>query len=975
MRRLWRLAITNWWSSPGRTAAAVISVAIGVGTVVVITNVYETARRTVTDDVVARWLGAAHVSIYPPGAHWGTLDPTLADALRDIDNVAHVTARLQRRARLIPAADADRLLESRWSWVDAIGITPETDRHFRTLPDLRGRTIEPNERGVAVIDRDIASTWNLSLGDAIVLAPHAGGTRTALTVVGFFGGQKVAEFQQSAVYLALADVQGLKNEPDAVSVIDVMLTDATQAPLADAKTAIEAVIAARNYPYPYRVETAAARQMVLGEADRITRLILMLFAFISLLTSFFIILTTQSVSLLQRRPQLGTMRCLGLTRGQMVTLMFAELTPLGIAGTLLGTLGGLGLTWLIPCWSQAMVVRMHISQWGLTLAIASGLLTTLLSTLLLVYQVGRLSPMEAVTTQARPIRVRWIYLTGVFGAALLALHQWMATGADQERWLNEIFAVVGAGSLYLGYVLLAPTAVMLLGRPMARLAGRLMGLRPALVEEPIVKAPWRSTGACWVLMVGVSLIVYVAVRGESIRALWDFPAKLPAAFVWSSQYVSGETIERVRKLPGVGESTVTTDLACQIGTPDDQPGSMKESLVRALLEKVNRPVFVAGETDEIMDMIKIVFIEGTRQDAIVKLKRGGYVLLPTQTARNRNRHVGDRVTVTIGRKTAEFEVAGVVQSPALDLAVTAFQAESYMQIASASAVLGTRADLINKFGIDAVAMFMCDIDLPPSEPPTGFDPQDLPDHTSDRAVAQAALAWADRLPNESATMERIGPALKEWLAQETTAPPPPAIRAELQRFAKALQRVARTQSAGRSVAEQWQEFRERLVLARIAQEMDRPDAIVGSLRRLKEQVDSSLDQAIIVVTWLPSIVLAVAAIGIGNLMMVSVHQRSRQIAVLRAVGALKSQIIRLVLAEAITLALLGSVMGVALGLHEAASINRIAATLVDVHLAFIVPLGTLSLAIALTVAVCIVSAIAPARHAARNNIIEAMQVT
>ena len=54
-----------------------------------------------------------------------------------------------------------------------------------------------------------------------------------------------------------------------------------------------------------------------------------------------------------------------------------------------------------------------------------------------------------------------------------------------------------------------------------------------------------------------------------------------------------------------------------------------------------------------------------------------------------------------------------------------------------------------------------------------------------------------------------------------------------------------------------------------------------------------------------SIILVVAAIGIGNLMMVSVHMRTRQIAVLRAVGAVKSQIIRLILAEAATLGLLG----------------------------------------------------------------------
>jgi putative ABC transport system permease protein len=101
--------------------------------------------------------------------------------------------------------------------------------------------------------------------------------------------------------------------------------------------------------------------------------------------------------------------------------------------------------------------------------------------------------------------------------------------------------------------------------------------------------------------------------------------------------------------------------------------------------------------------------------------------------------------------------------------------------------------------------------------------------------------------------------------------------------------------------------------------------------------------------------------------------RSRQIAVLRAVGAVKSQVIRLVLVEAITLGLLGSVMGLALGLHTAYSDQRITAGLVDVTLDYIVPTGTIALSVGLTVAVCLIAGIAPARRAARNNIIEAMQ--
>jgi ABC-type lipoprotein release transport system permease subunit len=475
-------------------------------------------------------------------------------------------------------------------------------------------------------------------------------------------------------------------------------------------------------------------------------------------------------------------------------------------------------------------------------------------------------------------------------------------------------------------------------------------------------------------MVGLSLIVYAAVRIEGVMAIWDFPARLPETFVWSPQYVPGEAIERVRRLPGVDAFSVTTDVDCEIQTAGAAPRSSQPSLMERFLRKLSRPVFVAGEPDKLLSMMKVVFIEGDRAEALEKIKRGGYIIIPPQTARNKNLHVGDRAIITIHDRSAEFEVAGVVQSPALDIAVTAFQAQSYMQFAAASAVLGTRDDLKEKFDLDIVSMFMSDIDLPPTELPPDFDPAHLPDFTSEAAVAEASLGWVGSLPNERDFAARTAPVLREWLMSGADGVLDEEVRDELRRFAKAVRKLAWSSATKRRTREEnWEIFRERLVLLKIAQEMDRPDAIIGSVRRLKQEIDVHLKRAMVLATWLPSVMLVVAAIGIGNLMMVSVHLRSRDIAVLRAVGAHRSQIIRLVLAEAITLGLLGSVIGLSLGFHEAYSVNRIATSLIDVTLDFIVPVGTVGLSVALTVGVCLVAGIPPACRAARSDVIAAMQ--
>ena len=88
----------------------------------------------------------------------------------------------------------------------------------------------------------------------------------------------------------------IMGEPGVASAIDIRLNDVSPASLRSAKGSVEEVIAAHDTPYLYRVETSASRQMLLDEAQKFSQLQLVLAAFVALLTSFFIILTTMSTS-------------------------------------------------------------------------------------------------------------------------------------------------------------------------------------------------------------------------------------------------------------------------------------------------------------------------------------------------------------------------------------------------------------------------------------------------------------------------------------------------------------------------------------------------------------------------------------------------------------------------------------------------------------------------------------------------------
>ncbi|MFQ5413276.1 MAG: FtsX-like permease family protein [Phycisphaerae bacterium] len=970
MRRWWQLGTRNWSVRSARTIAVVVAVAVGVTAVVAITSIYETARRAVMGEIVNHWLGAAHLSVHPPGAHHGALDAGVASDIAALENVQHVAVRLRRRMFLVDAESPDQLVGKDIRWVDAIGIDPDAERHFRTLPGLTGRMIEPNDRGVAVMEKPAAADWGVAIGDVIHVAPYMGGPRRSFTVVGLFDSERIADFQQPYVYLPLEDVRALAASPGAASVIDIMLDDPSKPALARTKAGVQDIVDRRGLLCT--IESAEARQTLLAESERLDRMTLVLIAFVVQLTAFFIILTTIGMSFYRRRPQLGVMRCVGMTRRQIACLVFLEVLPLGLIGTALGLGVGIGGMIALSHWTTDMVERVVISAWGIELSIACGVATTIAAAGLLVLQVSRVTPLSAVHIHARRARMGPVWAATGAGGLLIMVHHLMLAYVPDEWWLHGPCAFSGAATLYGGYVLIAPAVVVLAGRPIAGGVGRLLGLDRRLAQDQFGRAPWRSACVCWVLMGGLSLITYVAERTSEVMAIWDFPARLPETFVWSPRHVGRDAIERVRALPAVADFSVVTDVECaltKIGVTADAP--RRTGLIETLLSKFTHPVFVSADPDRFLDMMKIGFVEGVQAEAVAKLKRGGYVLIPTQTAREMDLHAGDRVAVTVAGRRAEFEIAGVIESPALDIAVTFFQATSYMQFAAASAVLGTRQDLQDKFGLDIVSMIMADLNLTDTAPPPDFSASSLPHHASNKAVAAAMRRWADRLPNEAAALSAIDDDLAAYVAGDAELSP--AARDEVVRFARALRYVS-WRAAQRTPDENWARLRERLVLLKIATAMQRPDAIMGSVRRLKHAVVETLRRATLVVTWVPAIALVVAAMGIANLMMVSVRARARQIAVLRAVGAVKSQIIRVVLAEAMTLGLLGCVIGLALGLHMAHSGREVIAHLTGFSPAFVLPVGTFAIGSALTVAACVIAGIGPARYAARDNIIDAMHV-
>ncbi len=134
-------------------------------------------------------------------------------------------------------------------------------------------------------------------------------------------------------------------------------------------------------------------------------------------------------------------------------------------------------------------------------------------------------------------------------------------------------------------------------------------------------------------------------------------------------------------------------------------------------------------------------------------------------------------------------------------------------------------------------------------------------------------------------------------------------------------------------------------------------------RELQELSNATNQQLI----WIAGISLLVGGIGVMNIMLVSVTERTREIGLKKAIGAKKSKILWQFLTEAAVLTSLGGIIGVIAGIVMAEVISRIALTPVAVNIPSII------IAVAFSVVIGIVFGLLPSVKASNLNPIDALR--
>ena len=148
---------------------------------------------------------------------------------------------------------------------------------------------------------------------------------------------------------------------------------------------------------------------------------------------------------------------------------------------------------------------------------------------------------------------------------------------------------------------------------------------------------------------------------------------------------------------------------------------------------------------------------------------------------------------------------------------------------------------------------------------------------------------------------------------------------------------------------------------------------VGDVRHIKYEMQQSFNRILMLLSTVALAAIAVASLGVTNTIMASVRSRQWQFGILRSIGVTRSQLLRLIIAEAVLLGLVACVLGLGAGFLMSVDANALGRTIIGYGPPITVPWPIVFGGTALILLVAVGASLWPAISASRSTPLELLQ--
>jgi putative ABC transport system permease protein len=509
---LFRISLSHLRQYPGRTILGILGIALGTAVYLSISLAAVSALKSFENGVTAV-AGLAQWRVQSPGA---PLDERLFPEIRRVPGIKAAAPVVESVLDLDDPHRGPVLL---------LGIDPFSERPLRSYEFSMGSGIAASSwvdfltRPDTVLMSDrLAARLGLKAGDSLPVL--AGSGRRRLQVAGTFKSPNgLYPLDGAVILMDLAAAQELLDRVGQLDYIDLMGAG-NEAGAAAFLSRVQAVL-------PPGVELAepgaAGRQMAGLVASY--RLNLAVLSAIALFVGMFLIYQSVTLSVVRRRREIGLLRTLGMTPGQVLLLFLAEGLASGLAGGLLGLVLGVAfargvlgvmtfnLTSLyVPVAAAEVFVKggLLLQAWGLAVA------ATLVA--------AALPAREAARTTIRAVwyreeleekieaRAGTIFLMGLAALVLAGIGASLKMGAGPPYP-----AFAAAFLILLAFALFTPLVARGLGRGLQPVLRGLLGPPGDLGCRYLAGSLSRSAVSIAALACALGMLIAVAVMISSFR--------------------------------------------------------------------------------------------------------------------------------------------------------------------------------------------------------------------------------------------------------------------------------------------------------------------------------------------------------------------------------------------------------------------------------------------------------------------------
>jgi putative ABC transport system permease protein len=499
---------------------------------------------------------------------------------------------------------------------------PQLGGGWVQTPELNPFTIvdgrAPEAPDEVVIDEESLDAADREIGETVRIAPN--GPAEDFTIVGTtkfgdssLGGATTALFAPEKAAQALG-------RPDSYDSITVVAEDDVSSSVL--RDRISEVLPEGTQALTGE-QAAADDSAEIKEGIGFLRNALLTFAAVALLVATVVIFNTFSITVAQRTRQLGLLRAVGASAGQVRRLVLTESLIIGVVASLIGLVVGLlvarGLLEIfnsfgasIPAGTPALKTR------TIVIALGVGIIATLVAAFVPALRASRISPVAAMRegagdsgTISRRSRILGIVLP-LAGIVLLVWGLWGSLGVQSRITVIALGCLlIFVGAAVLTMQIAAPMSVVV--RPVVTGIGKLPG---KLALQNVVRNPSRTAASAAALTIGVALVSFFSIFSSSLTASFNdlLDRQFRADFIAfrdagddSFQPFSPEFADRLEALPEL--SVVTRWRAGDWYEPDEleaarQPGSsVGENTLSAFdpaqVEQVYDPDMVEGSISDL----------------------------------------------------------------------------------------------------------------------------------------------------------------------------------------------------------------------------------------------------------------------------------------------------------------------------------------------------------------------------------------